>query len=176
VPYKSDKQRKFMHAQHPEIAKRWDKEYKTLEYVKGRDDPKTRTLPYRGPQRSGGNKLEDFRSRDTELGGKVLSTPRRRAAPSRTSRPASSEPSKGSRESAFTDFMKNNRNGYNPYAAGNKVYGGGRSAPNVGPTNSKEGYLDRDARGKMRRNALLRRMKASQKGKYNSSDWMRGQR
>lgn len=26
MPYKSDKQRKFMHAQHPEIAKRWDKE------------------------------------------------------------------------------------------------------------------------------------------------------
>lgn len=27
MPYKSDKQRKFMHAQHPEIAKRWDEEY-----------------------------------------------------------------------------------------------------------------------------------------------------
>ena len=26
MPYKSDKQRKFMHAKHPEIAKRWDKE------------------------------------------------------------------------------------------------------------------------------------------------------
>lgn len=26
MPYKSDKQRKFMHARHPEIAKRWDKE------------------------------------------------------------------------------------------------------------------------------------------------------
>lgn len=26
-PYKSDKQRKFMHAQHPEIAKKWDKKY-----------------------------------------------------------------------------------------------------------------------------------------------------
>lgn len=25
MPYKSDKQRRFMHAQHPEIAKRWDK-------------------------------------------------------------------------------------------------------------------------------------------------------
>lgn len=27
MPYKSDKQRKFMHVQHPDIAKRWDKEY-----------------------------------------------------------------------------------------------------------------------------------------------------
>lgn len=28
MPYKSDAQRKFMHAQHPDIAKRWDKEMK----------------------------------------------------------------------------------------------------------------------------------------------------
>ena len=27
MPYKSDAQRKFMHAKHPEIAKRWDAEY-----------------------------------------------------------------------------------------------------------------------------------------------------
>ena len=27
MPYKSAKQRKFMHAKHPEIAKRWDSEY-----------------------------------------------------------------------------------------------------------------------------------------------------
>lgn len=27
MPYKSDAQRKFMHAKHPDIAKRWDKEY-----------------------------------------------------------------------------------------------------------------------------------------------------
>lgn len=26
MPYKSDKQRRYMHAKHPEIAKRWDKE------------------------------------------------------------------------------------------------------------------------------------------------------
>jgi hypothetical protein len=26
MPYASDKQRKFMHARHPEIAARWDKE------------------------------------------------------------------------------------------------------------------------------------------------------
>lgn len=27
MPYKSEKQRKFMHAKHPDIAARWDKEY-----------------------------------------------------------------------------------------------------------------------------------------------------
>lgn len=27
MPYKSDKQRAFMHAKHPDIAARWDKEY-----------------------------------------------------------------------------------------------------------------------------------------------------
>lgn len=29
MPYKSDAQRKFMHAKHPEIAKRWDREYES---------------------------------------------------------------------------------------------------------------------------------------------------
>ncbi len=28
MPYASDKQRKFMHAKHPKIAKRWDREAK----------------------------------------------------------------------------------------------------------------------------------------------------
>ena len=28
MPFKSEKQRKYMHANHPEIAKRWEKEYK----------------------------------------------------------------------------------------------------------------------------------------------------
>lgn len=27
MPYKSDAQRRFMHAKHPQIAARWDKEY-----------------------------------------------------------------------------------------------------------------------------------------------------
>lgn len=29
MPYKSDAQRKFMHAQHPEIAKKWDDEIRS---------------------------------------------------------------------------------------------------------------------------------------------------
>jgi len=27
MPFKSEKQRRYMHANHPEIAKRWEKEY-----------------------------------------------------------------------------------------------------------------------------------------------------
>jgi hypothetical protein len=27
MPYRSELQRRFMHAKHPDIAKRWDKEY-----------------------------------------------------------------------------------------------------------------------------------------------------
>lgn len=34
MPYTSEKQRKFMYARHPEIAKRWDKEGKN--YIKGK--------------------------------------------------------------------------------------------------------------------------------------------
>jgi hypothetical protein len=27
MPYRSDKQRRYMHAKHPEIAKKWDAKY-----------------------------------------------------------------------------------------------------------------------------------------------------
>jgi hypothetical protein len=40
MPYKSQAQRKYMHVKHPEIAKRWDKKYKTpknLPEKKGRN-------------------------------------------------------------------------------------------------------------------------------------------
>jgi|TARA_Y100000296_G_scaffold58279_1_gene67135 hypothetical protein len=33
MPFKSEKQRRYMHANHPEIAKRWEKEYKTGGHV-----------------------------------------------------------------------------------------------------------------------------------------------
>jgi hypothetical protein len=63
-------------------------------------------------------------------------------------------------------------NGFTPYAAGNKIYGGGRSMPTIGPVD-KSGYRERDAKAKARRNALLRRMKAGQQGRFMSSDWLR---
>jgi hypothetical protein len=59
-----------------------------------------------------------------------------------------------------------------PYLVGNKVYGGGRPFPTMGPVD-KMGYKERDARHKARRNALLRRMKAKQSGKSASADALR---
>lgn len=38
------------------------------------------------------------------------------------------------------------RSGFNPYAAGRKHYGGGRSFPNQGKTSNKAGYGKRDAK------------------------------
>ncbi len=62
--------------------------------------------------------------------------------------------------------------GINPYAAGNKIYGGGRSFPTMGPVD-KLGYAERDAKHSARRDALLRRMKATDAGKFGSADALR---
>jgi hypothetical protein len=53
---------------------------------------------------------------------------------------------------------------FNPYAAGNKRYGGGRSMPNIGPVANPQGYNERDNRAQARKNAIMRRMKGQQKG------------
>ena len=76
----------------------------------------------------------------------------------------------------FLRYLNGASQGYNPYGTGNKVYGGGRPSPNLGPTSSPEGYIERDARGKQKRNAMLRRMKAGQSGNFMNPDWLRGQR
>lgn len=57
--------------------------------------------------------------------------------------------------------------GFNPYAAGNKVYGSGRPMPTVGPVD-KAGYKERDKKAAVNRTAILRRMQAQQKGNYMS--------
>lgn len=59
-----------------------------------------------------------------------------------------------------------------PYLVGNKVYGGGRSFPTMGPVD-KLGYMERDAKATARRGALLRQMKANTKGNYMSADSLR---
>lgn len=76
----------------------------------------------------------------------------------------------------FLRYLQGAGQQYNAYGVGNKVYGGGRSAPNLGPVDDREGYMERDARGKMRRNALLRRMKVQQQGRFMNPDWLRGQK
>lgn len=50
-----------------------------------------------------------------------------------------------------------------PYLVGNKVYGGGRSFPTMGPVD-RLGYAERDASHRARRNVLLRQMRANAKG------------
>lgn len=60
----------------------------------------------------------------------------------------------------------------NPYSVGNKVYGGGRSFPTMGPVDPM-GYRERDAKASARRDAVLRRLKAQQAGKYASADALR---
>ena len=72
----------------------------------------------------------------------------------------------------FLAYLQGRRNGFNSYAAGDKVYGGGRSAPNIGPSD-KKGYRKRDLAAKNMRNAMLRRMQARQSGRYASADAMR---
>lgn len=44
MPYKSVKQRAFMHAQHPDIAKRWDREYGGKVAPKQKAAPKKRKV------------------------------------------------------------------------------------------------------------------------------------
>lgn len=52
MPYKSDAQRKFMHAKHPEIAKRWDKETPK----KGKSLPAKVAKPTKGTNKRGRSK------------------------------------------------------------------------------------------------------------------------
>ena len=47
MPYRSAKQRGFMHAQHPEIAARWDKKYGgKIMKKKKKDKPKKKKNDY----------------------------------------------------------------------------------------------------------------------------------
>jgi len=59
--------------------------------------------------------------------------------------------------------------GFNPYAAGAKIYGGSRYNPTMGPVD-KAGYRERDRLRQVRRNAINARLKSQTKGAYGSSD------
>lgn len=61
---------------------------------------------------------------------------------------------------------------YSPYLVGNRVYGGGSYAPNIGPVDPS-GYRTRDLMAKARRNAMLRKLKAQVSGDYMSADYLR---
>lgn len=59
-----------------------------------------------------------------------------------------------------------------PYSVGNRVYGGGMPMPTMGPVDPS-GYRQRDLQASARRDAILRRMKAQQSGKFASPDVLR---
>jgi hypothetical protein len=67
----------------------------------------------------------------------------------------------------------NNAGAYTPYAAGYTMYGGGRSNPTAGPVD-KAGYQQRDLENRARRQAVLNRMQAAQRGEYNSPAYQNG--
>lgn len=52
-----------------------------------------------------------------------------------------------------------------PYLVGGKVYGAGRSFPNIGPSDPL-GYKERDLSHRARRAAILRRLKSFQNKSY----------
>lgn len=66
----------------------------------------------------------------------------------------------------------NNAGGFNNYAAGRKHYGGGRSAPNLGPVGNLIGYKKRDLKRSAMQNAIARRMKAQDKGNPMAFDYL----
>lgn len=72
----------------------------------------------------------------------------------------------------FMRYLQGTVQTFNPYGAGRKVYGSGRSAPNIGPTSSPEGYDERDLKAKARRRAMLNRLKAAQGGRYMSQQYL----
>jgi hypothetical protein len=63
--------------------------------------------------------------------------------------------------------------GFNPFAAGNKSYGGGRPMPTIGPVDPM-GYKERDASTQARRNAMLRQIQAMQSGNNMSAPFLGG--
>ena len=65
---------------------------------------------------------------------------------------------------------------YQSYAAGNKVYGAGRSSPHSGGGLDPLGYAERDATNRLKRNAALRRLKAHNSKKFMNQDWLGGAR
>lgn len=68
----------------------------------------------------------------------------------------------------FWQYLQGAQQGFNPYAAGNKVYGSGQTAPNTGPSDPS-GYRDRDNQVKARNRAILARLKAQVGGRFMSS-------
>lgn len=55
--------------------------------------------------------------------------------------------------------------GFNPYAAGAKIYGGSRYNPTMGPVDPT-GYAERDRKRQVRRNAVSQMLKDRKSGAF----------
>lgn len=69
-------------------------------------------------------------------------------------------------------YIASHQKQFLPYLVGGKVYGGGRSFPNLGPSDPL-GYRERDLKARARRAAMLRRLKAQQRREFMSADYGR---
>jgi hypothetical protein len=76
----------------------------------------------------------------------------------------------------FLAYLQGRGANFQPYGAGVKRYGAsGRTAPNIGPVADKQGYRERDLQTRAMRNAMLKRMKAKQSGRFMSPEFMNPQ-
>lgn len=66
-------------------------------------------------------------------------------------------------------YVSRANSGIQPYAVGDKIYGGGRSFPTMGPVDPL-GYKERDLKASARRDAVLRRMQSLLSGNYASAN------
>src|SRR5690348_9880058 len=60
---------------------------------------------------------------------------------------------------------------HNSFSAGRKVYGGGRSMPNIGHVSDLSGYVERDNAARARKAAIQRRLGGQMTGDPNNQNY-----
>lgn len=74
---------------------------------------------------------------------------------------------------SFLAYLMGRGNQFQPYGAGPKRYGPtGRTSPNIGPVGDLGGYRQRDAMAQAKRNAMLAKLQAGQKGNFMSKAYL----
>lgn len=71
----------------------------------------------------------------------------------------------------FLKYLQGAQQGFNPYSAGNKIYGSGSSAPTTGQVDPS-GYRSRDANVKARNDAIKKRLMAQVGQRFMSSQYL----
>lgn len=79
----------------------------------------------------------------------------------------------GNGDENFLQYLMGRNASFSPYAAGAKRYGfNAQAGPHSGGGLDRLGYKERDLKAKAMRNGMLRRMKASQRGRFMSPDYL----